>query len=132
MRLSVRPLLLLLSLGGLTLLGCGGGNSAPAESMPPATVASLDAAVHDYHACGLDVLTPAAQGDCVARLLERLGERRYSGDAVTLDGQVRLAGTEYRRCLAAAPPTDVTTCGGGALYQALTQLRRVLRDQPAS
>jgi hypothetical protein len=82
----------------------------------------LGAAVRDYHACGLDVLTPSAQGDCLEGLMLRLDGYSYSGAAATLYRDVRFTGVKFKQCLARATVSDVSACDGSPFYNFLSQL----------
>ena len=112
---------LLIAACGVLLAGCSSA-SGTTVAKPAATTNGVAAAVRDYHACGLDVLTPAAEGDCLARLLGRLDRYSYGGKPAVLYRLVRSTGAEFKQCLDEVAPSDVSTCDGMPLYRALASL----------
>jgi len=105
----------------LLLVGCG-NRSTTTTSKAPATKAAIAGAVRDYRGCGLVVLTPAAQADCVERLLARLSRYQYDGPAAALYGDVRSTGATFERCLRQVAVSDISACPASPFYSFISQL----------
>jgi hypothetical protein len=110
---------------GCAVLGCG-TTTVTTSHKPSATAAAVNAAVRDYHACGLDVLTPSAEGDCLRLLLQRLQTYAYTGDAAATYVRTRSVGVDYRQCLDEVVTSETNACDGAPFYRLLTQLIRRL------